>query len=238
MRARLGAAIALLASAAIAVACFGGEDTTIQSNGGTTASGGHGNAGGQGGSGNTGNAGGSGGGVTPPPDFFVTAYYPTWSRMTPMEMSYRGLTHIVHFAAAPTQDPAESYFHPADLEAGTQQADLIATAHANGVRVVMSVGGIWGTGADNMDFVAADAGRLTAFVTTSAAYAESKGYDGIEIDWEPPDTAEHFSSMLTQYRALLDDWTTDVPRGDLVIAAASTSTTGLPSPRRSISSTS
>lgn len=157
-----------------------------------------------------------------PASFWITAYYPTWAPgvYPPDKVNYKALTHLIHFAAAPVQDAAKNYFDPVDLEGGAQQAPLITLAHQNGVKVLMSVGGIWGTGADNMTFIASDATRVQTFVNASTEYAKAKGYDGIEIDWEPPANEPDMTRMVKLFREKLNSWTERTPRGELAIAAA------------------
>jgi GH18 family chitinase len=165
-------------------------------------------------------------GSGPPPGFWVTAYYPTWaiSQIRPDEMDFRCLTHVIHFAGGPSM--TDPYFVPGDLETDGQQPLLIDAAHAHGVRVLMSVGGIWGTGADTMDFIAADETRVRTFVGEALDYARGRGYDGIEIDWEPPANEPDMTRLVRLFREGpngndgLDDWTTLAPRGDLALAVA------------------
>jgi len=65
--------------------------------------------------------------------------------------------------------------------------DLIAAAHAHGVKAVASIGG-----ADSQtDFRAATAsGSITTFAANLVSLMTTTGYDGIDIDWEPMDKAD------------------------------------------------
>lgn len=165
---------------------------------------------------------------------WVTGYYPRWAvgDMPPREMTWRGLTHVVHFGAHPVRTPPylDVLVNPEDslqLQFGNGwvwppstinvQESLIVHAHRNGAKVLLSVGGIWGEEAKTMDFVAQDDTRLAEFVRASTAYARRRGYDGIEIDWEPPSSAKRFSAMVKAFRAELDGWRT---RGILAVALA------------------
>ena len=155
-------------------------------------------------------------GVVPASAFWVTAYYPTWSGGAPADRNFTGLTHLIHFAASPTT--TSPYIDTSALVAGNQAALLVARAHAQGVKVLMSVGGIWGTGADNMDYIAADATRAHMFVTTACTFARAQNYDGIEIDWEPPASEPEMTQLINLFRTELDRWTTLTPTGALALA--------------------
>jgi GH18 family chitinase len=167
-------------------------------------------------------------------NMWTTGYYPRWAAgdMPPRDIHWTGLTHVIHFGANPVQIPpyldvlvqAEDSLQlqfgngwvwpPSTIDV---QQQLLEHAHRNNVKVLLSVGGIWGDGAKNMDFIAADDDRLQKFVSAASAYARRKGYDGIEIDWEPPSSVSAMTTMIRSFREQLDRWT---PRGILAIAAA------------------
>jgi len=117
--------------------------------------------------------------------YWITAYYPTWSRMTPAQVPWAGLTHVIHFSGGGpvTTSP---FFDHSDMESvAGQQAALLQNAHASGVKVLMSVGGAYGGAGGNLTAISQDLAKIDTFVATAANYAFSKGYDGIEVDWEP-----------------------------------------------------
>ncbi|MBM2841552.1 MAG: Cytochrome [Bacteroidetes bacterium] len=158
---------------------------------------------------------------------FVTGYYPIWSLgstptwinnpMHPREMNWSGLTHLIHFAVGPDSTPP--YWHPAtSYTTGTSIADslelfycygarwntdyhmidtLKAYAHANNVKLLLSCGGIWGAQASAMDFITSDSSRTQVFVDAVVDFVLRNGYDGVEIDYEPPPSRTQMSLLTS-----------------------------------------
>jgi len=80
------------------------------------------------------------------------------------------------------------------------------------------MGGIYGTGQQQMSAIAADPAKIEAFVTACCAYAKRKGADGIEINWEFPyqaDQAGH-NQLIRRFRQELNKWS---PRGLFISTA-------------------
>jgi chitinase len=165
---------------------------------------------------------------------WVTGYYGYWGEeeMPPHLMRYEGLTHIVHFFARPRKD-ASPYFGPVinakdstQLVWGTDHYavgtynvvdSLITYAHRDNVKVVLSVGGIYGGQAEVIDFVTQDSARTQAFVNAALGFAGRHGYDGVELDWERPMSVAQVSLIVRRLRAGLDSWPA---RGLLIVASA------------------
>lgn len=177
-------------------------------------------------------------------DRWITAYYPLWSvpSMPPDKLELDGITHIIHFSANPVRTaPYLDVLVPAQHGSFNQdsiniqwggvyngnnpplwstvnlQQDLIARSHRAGVKVILSVGGIYGVGAESMAWICQDSVRIQTFVRAASRYAKRKGYDGIEIDWEFPRAKDKtgFTSMVRQFRDQLNSWK---PRGELIAA--------------------
>ena len=159
---------------------------------------------------------------------WVTGYYPVWASgtMNPENINYDGLTHIVHFSANPVQtspylDVLVTASDSLIMEDNGSQKGivnrLITSAHSHGTKVVLSLGGVYGTGASNMDYVASDSVRADIFAVASVAYAKRRGYDGIELDWEQPGNATICGRMIRLMHRELIKWSTP---GLLVIAGA------------------
>lgn len=175
---------------------------------------------------------------------WITAYYSLWSVPTlyPEYVDYTSVTHLVHFCANPTKKPpyldvlvpaAPGSYNQDSINiqwGGTYngnnpplwraidiQKTLITKAHENKVKVLLSVGGIYGNGAEAMSFIAQDAQRMEEFVVASCAYAKRKGYDGIELDWEFPRSheKENYIRLIKRFKKELDLWK---PRGEFVTA--------------------
>jgi len=112
-------------------------------------------------------------------------YYASWApdQYPIPEIEWSGLTHVAMAFYLPSQNGSMT------LAGGNPQlaTDLIAAAHANGVKAVASIGG-----ADSQaGFRAATAsGSITTFADNLVSLMTTTGYDGIDVDWEPMDKAD------------------------------------------------
>ena len=112
-------------------------------------------------------------------------YYASWdpTQYPISEIEWSGLTHIAMAFYLPNQDGSMT------LSGGNPQlaVNLIAAAHANGVKAIASIGG-----ADSQSgFQAATAsGTVATFAANLVSLLSSTGYDGIDIDWEPMDKSD------------------------------------------------
>jgi GH18 family chitinase len=167
---------------------------------------------------------------------WVTGYYPYWAMdaMPPWQINWNGLTHVVHFFARPEQTPP--FFGPAfnptdagELIWGTDQGHavgdqsnpdtLIKYAHLNGVKVILSLGGIYGGQDATVNYISQDQARTTLWIQTAGAFCKAHGYDGMELDWERPLNATQVNRIITTMRAELDSWQAAISkRGILVVA--------------------
>ena len=112
------------------------------------------------------------------PTKVVMGYYQSWSRaeFDHTEIAYEYLTHIAHAFAWPDSSgnlvvPAD-YLYPA----------LNAAAHANGVKMLVSLGG-WGNCAGFPGTTSTAANR-TRFIGQLVDFCKANAYDGVDIDWE------------------------------------------------------
>ncbi|MDE3059248.1 MAG: T9SS type A sorting domain-containing protein, partial [Bacteroidota bacterium] len=139
---------------------------------------------------------------------WVTAYYAGWSQgwsdngVLPAEqIDYSAVTHIIHFGldvhADGTLDDQANSVHADNAKA------VIAAAHAAGKKILITVGG-WNT-ADGFR-AATSVLALPAFVTTLVNFIKHRGYDGIDIDWEPlaQSDAAQFQALASALRTALD----------------------------------
>jgi GH18 family chitinase len=175
---------------------------------------------------------------------WLTVYYPMWAMrqlgtsplaLPPWEINWTGITHVVHFSNTnvdsvppyykPARSPADSIdleflgiTNPGDGKWIHWQDSLITIAHRNGVKVILNLSALEGSGEKSLAFVAADSARTQLLVNTMVAYSRRKGYDGIEVDWEPPSNKADLSRLIRLFRNRLDDST---PHGLLLISPGS-----------------
>lgn len=127
----------------------------------------------------------------------IVGYVPSWSGVA-NNIQYNKLTHINYAFVLPT---SEGYVtevpNPELLRA------VVSRAHANGVKVALSVGG-WNNG-DDSAFVAlaANATKQARFRVELLKKVDEFNLDGIDIDWEYPDPDTAESTNYTTLMRLL-----------------------------------
>jgi GH18 family chitinase len=127
-----------------------------------------------------------------PTDFKIVGYFPSWSG-DPESLQYRALTHICYAFAAPT---AEGGTFPIDHEDKLYR--IMALAHQNDAKVILSFGG-WDDGKPSaFDAIAADERLTDRFATRLEDLISRYNLDGIDIDLEFPaeGTAVDFAQFI------------------------------------------
>ncbi|MEZ6189881.1 MAG: glycoside hydrolase family 18 protein [Phycisphaerales bacterium] len=144
----------------------------------------------------------------------LLAYLPAWVDSTPDQVPLDKLTHICHaFIKADTQ----GHLIP---ERAMPNRPLIDAAHKHGVKVLISVGG-----SESDAFlapVAADPAKLDLFVHELIDYVKSNDYDGIDLDWEFPNSeasAQGLIRMIALLRQSIDKLEADTARDYLLTRA-------------------
>ena len=130
--------------------------------------------------------------------FKVIGYLPTWAGSV-SDIQFSKLTHVNYAFLIPT---STGDYNP--IENASKLQSLVAAAHANGVKVLVSVGG--GGGGDGFHSIVANAGYRTNFVNKMLAFANQYNLDGIDIDWEYPSDgteANNFLVMMQQLSATM-----------------------------------
>lgn len=127
-----------------------------------------------------------------PADFKMVGYFPSWSG-DPKKIQYRALTHICYAFAIPTMEGGFK-----NIENENKLIALVTEAHANRVKVLLSLGG-WNTGEPNAyDTIAADPALVSTFSDSIMSMIARYCLDGIDVDWEFPtaSTARIFADLL------------------------------------------
>ncbi|MBI5473490.1 MAG: T9SS type A sorting domain-containing protein [Ignavibacteriae bacterium] len=154
-------------------------------------------------------------------DKLVVGYYPSWNRSVypHTAVQYQNLTHIAHAFIGPMVDGN------LEVPSGFLYPELIQTAHANGVKVVVSLGG-WGTYSDRFAPLAADTAARHRFVQNLKNFCVTNGYDGADIDWEYPKNATERTNMRLLISELRQAFNTTTPALLLAMAGPATNWSG------------
>ncbi len=119
----------------------------------------------------------------PSSSIWINAYYPVWQEayLPPDKIDYSAFSHITQFAVIPKADGSLDSIPARTITLADSQS-LIPRAHAAGRKVIVSVGG-----ANTLDVMRAaisDPIRQT-FVDNLVQFVTARGYDGIDVDFEP-----------------------------------------------------
>ncbi len=133
----------------------------------------------------------------------AVAYYAGWMQdhLPAAEVDFGALTHVIHFALVP--NPDGTLDDATNVVTAGNAADVVARAHAAGTRALISVGGAGSAGGFRG---ACSPANLPQFVANIVALARTRGYDGVDLDWEPlePTDAALYTSLVNGLRAALD----------------------------------
>jgi chitinase len=151
----------------------------------------------------------------------VVGYYPSWNRtiLPHTAVRYAHLTHIFHAFIAPTVDGG------IEVPAGFLYPELIQTAHANGVKVLPSLGG-WGDYSSRFSPMTADTAARRKFVGQLRTFLLANGYDGADLDYEYPKNATDRANLRSLVSELRAAFNTVEPPLLLTMAGPSTNWSG------------
>ncbi|HEY9045683.1 MAG TPA: glycosyl hydrolase family 18 protein [Ohtaekwangia sp.] len=141
--------------------------------------------------------------------FKVVGYFPSWAGSV-SGIQFSKLTHVNYAFVLPT---ATGGLQGVD---GARLQSLVSAGHANGVKVLIAVGG-WNDGNDSgFESLAANATYRTNFVNNLVNFVNQYGLDGVDIDWEYPDagaSSNNYSLLMQQLSTALHN------QGKLLTAA-------------------
>src|SRR5581483_8061446 len=137
----------------------------------------------------------------------VVAYYTSWTtgNYSASMVPYGNLTHINYAFVTPNSDGTLNGIFGSPYTGGslsTDCANLVSGAHGAGGKVLVSVGGA-GVAASTFSTLAANAAAVSTFVNNVYGMAVSNGFDGVDVDWEYPQSASdktNFSGLMQALR--------------------------------------
>jgi chitinase len=134
---------------------------------------------------------------------WVTGYFPAYEQATmpASNIDFTTLTHVIHFCVVPNADG--SLNSTANDISPWNSADLVTNTHAAGAKALICVGG---SQSETAFQAATSASNLPVFISNLTNFMATRGYDGIDIDWEPlPSTdARQFTNFVNGLRSALN----------------------------------
>ena len=143
-----------------------------------------------------------------------SGYYPGWEQasLPAANIDFATLTHIIHFSLVPKSDGTVN--SNANSLTVANSVDLITRAHAAGTKVLVCVGG---ANSETLFQSATSPGNLPTFIMSLTNFMGARGYDGVDIDWEPLPTtdAQQYTNFVNGLRTALNGF----PQHKLLTAA-------------------
>jgi chitinase len=127
----------------------------------------------------------------------ILGYYSSWGAkyLPPQKVQYKYFNYLTQ--AFLTTDAQGKMSHDAEFD--NQQ--FVTSAHQNGTKVLLSLGGS-SNGKAFGEMAASDAARRR-FLNEVLAFAKQYDYDGVDIDWEFPEKGQE--ALLVQFVKELHD---------------------------------
>ena len=138
-------------------------------------------------------------------DMWVTGWYPGWfqNKLPPSEIDYEVITHVSHFMITVNGDGSLGAIGRPGFKSAAEIAGVVNTVHANGRKVLVTVGGA----GNHAGFASAiqPANRAT-LVNNLVNFVTTHNYDGADIDMEPVRSGDYanFKQFNIDLRAALD----------------------------------
>jgi chitinase len=134
-------------------------------------------------------------------DIWCAAYYPGYNQgiLPASNIDFTAVTHIIHFSLVPNADGTVD--SSANGLTTTRSSDLISRAHAAGRKALVCVGGA------NTSFQSATSNNnVHAFISNLTNFMVLRGYDGLDVDWEPLDGSDagQYTNFVSGLRTALN----------------------------------
>ena len=140
---------------------------------------------------------------------WISGYYAGWMQgqnndgyLTTNNIDFSALTQVIQFSLVPNADGTIDAASNSITQANS--AALISAAHAAGVKVIICIGG-WNSESNFMG--ATSLLNLTTFVNNIISFITSRGYDGVDIDWETLSAVDivQYTAFITALRTALNN---------------------------------
>jgi chitinase len=147
-------------------------------------------------------------------EIWRVGYYPGWEQasMPASNIDFNTLTHVIHFSVGPNSNGTLD--SSANSITAGNSADVVSRAHAAGKKVLICVGG----SETESEFQGATSiANLSVFINNLTNFMATRGYDGVDIDWEPLPSADaqQYTNLVTGLRSALNGF----PQHKLLTAA-------------------
>ncbi len=139
---------------------------------------------------------------------WVTVYYAGWSQgwadngyLPTKDVDFTAMTVVAHMSLS--LNASGGLDSVGNTITQKNSSDLIAAAHAVGTKVIITIGG-WATESRYMS--STSPAYFNTFVNHIVDFVKDRGYDGVDIDWEPLTPAD-----TTNYMKLIIALRNDLP---------------------------
>src|SRR5205823_3473100 len=134
---------------------------------------------------------------------WCTGYYPGWEQagMPASTIDFSVVTHVIQFSVIPNSNG--SLDSNINVVSPSNSSNLVQQAHLAGRKTLICVGGANSQAGFQGASSAANRG---AFITNLVNFMTSRGYDGIDIDWEPLDASDagQYTNLVKNLRTALN----------------------------------
>jgi GH18 family chitinase len=135
-------------------------------------------------------------------DLWITGYYPGYESdsMAPSNIDFTTVTHVIHFSLVPGSDG--SIDSSANSLTASACTTLVGLAHTAGKKALVCVGG---ASTESYFLGATTPANLGLFVTNIIAFMTAHEYDGVDLDWEPFNSADtvQYTNLVNALRDAL-----------------------------------